>query len=191
LQIQAPWHGFLTDPLPGDHSVQLYRDEPKLVETVALFAEAGLAQGDAVVLVATPPHVEAVARRLECDGFDIEHVRHWGRLTVIDASTLLSRFTVEGQLDPEAFGAIVGELLEGAGAGGRHRVRVYGEMVDLLWKHDLDAAIRLEELWNSLIRSHPISLLCSYHLDDRHTLRLFPEPLRRAHSRQIPIEACA
>jgi MEDS: MEthanogen/methylotroph, DcmR Sensory domain len=191
LRIQAPWHDVLTNPRPRDHSVQLYRDDAGLIEALALLAGTGLAQGEAVVLVATPPHVLAVARRLQGDGFDLEQSRRSGQLTVIDAATLLARFTVDGRLDSGAFGAIAEDMLGKATAGGRRRVRVYGEMVDLLWKHDLEAATRLEELWNTIIASHPISLHCSYQLDEVDALRPFPPQLGRAHSCLMPLEASA
>ena len=49
-------------------------------------------------------------------------------------------------------------------SGPEHRtIRVYGEMVDLLWKDGLEAAaIRLETLWNQLADTHDFNLLCGY-----------------------------
>ncbi len=192
-RIQDPWHGCLSHPLPREHAVHLYRDQRGLIDALALFAGTGLFEGDAVILVATSPHVVAVTQRLEGAGFDMNEVRRWGQLSVIDAPTLLSRFMVDGLPDGAAFGAVVGETLGRAQAGGRHRrVRVYGEMVDLLWKQNLRAAIRLEELWNAVIEAHPISLLCSYCLDgESRSSFSFPGALHRAHSRLIPVEAWA
>jgi MEDS: MEthanogen/methylotroph, DcmR Sensory domain len=193
--IRPPWSRFLSHPLPGDHVVQLYREERGLVDAVALFAGAGLLEGDAFILVGTPPHVKAVSGRLAGAGFDVDAARLWAQLWVVDAATLLSRLMSNGLPDKGAFDAIVGEALHRAGAG-RRRVRVFGEMVDLLWKENLPAAIRLEELWNAAIVSHPISLLCSYCVDglaesDARSSPIFPLPLHRAHSQQIPLEAWA
>ena len=42
-------------------------------------------------------------------------------------------------------------------------MRVYGEMVDLLWNTGrADAALALEVLWNELAAQHAFSLLCGY-----------------------------
>ena len=45
-------------------------------------------------------------------------------------------------------------------------VRVYGEMVDILWQRgEQQAAIRLEEFWNELGKLQTFSLLCAYGID--------------------------
>ena len=42
-------------------------------------------------------------------------------------------------------------------------IRAYGEMVEVLWKRgQVAAAIRIENLWNDLARSHRFGLLCGY-----------------------------
>ena len=59
---------------------------------------------------------------------------------------------------------MAGGAIRKAGAGGR-RVRVFGEMVALLWEDgQREAAIRLEAAWNELARELPFSLLCAYPL---------------------------
>ena len=187
MGVLARWTDLLDDALPGEHLVQLFRREEFLAEAVTVFAGAGLKRGDAVILVATPVHVEAFCRELAAAGHDVEQARRWGQLFVVDAATLLSRLTTGAGLDGAAFAAIVGELVERARAGSSRRdVRVFGEMVDLLWKRDLAAAVQLEQLWNELIESQPVSLLCSYHLADGDTETAFPPPLCRAHTRLVP-----
>jgi len=45
-------------------------------------------------------------------------------------------------------------------------LRVYGEMVGILWKaRQFPAAIRLEQLWNKLRKSHDFDLFCAYSID--------------------------
>lgn len=42
-------------------------------------------------------------------------------------------------------------------------IRVYGEMVDVLWREgNSDGAIRLEILWNQLASAYDFALLCGY-----------------------------
>ena len=74
----------------------------------------------------------------------------------------MQRFLVDGEPDPREFERVVGGLIREAAAAGRP-VRVYGEMVALLWDAGhVNAAIALEDLWNRLARELPFSLLCAY-----------------------------
>jgi hypothetical protein len=74
-------------------------------------------------------------------------------------------------------------------ADGRYgRIRVYGEMVNLLWRHDHPATHRLEELWNDTIARLGLSLLCGYQVDGRRE-RAIPSDLQALHSHLIPLEA--
>jgi len=193
MKIQAPWKDLLVEPLAREHVVQLYRDERNLVDAVALFAGIALGKGEAVVLVATPPHVQAIEHRLEANGFCVDDVKHWGQLTVRDASEMLAGFMMNDMPDAVLFKTIIGSVLQKVAMVSRNgRVRVYGEMVNLLWRENLAAAARLETLWNDVIQAHSISLFCAYHVDGAQgERRHFPSDLRAAHSHLIPVEACS
>ena len=86
--------------------------------------------------------------------------------------------------DETLFATNVGEIIERARSGGTRKVRVFGEMVNLLWRSNTPAAIRLEELWNDLIARSELSLFCAYSTSHGH--ERFPEALRAAHSHIIP-----
>jgi hypothetical protein len=193
VSVQAPWKDLLAEPLARDHVVQLYRDERFLAEAVALFAGVGIGKADAVILVATPSHVAAIEKRLASEGFDLDGLKRWGQLTVLDAAATLSRFMVDGMPDETLFKSLIGDAIAKARQGGRYRrVRAYGEMVNLLWKDNLPAATRLEELWNDVIQAQSISLFCAYGLDrEGEAQKHFPVDLRTLHSLLIPVEACA
>ena len=74
-----------------------------------------------------------------------------GSLIVLDAQQTLDLFMRNGNVpNPHRFedsvGKLIGEVLEGR--EDRVLIRVYGEMVDVLWREGKsDAAIRLEMLW--------------------------------------------
>jgi len=190
MRIQPPWKDLLVEPLARDHVVQLYRDERFLVESVALFTGIALGKGDAVVLVSTPPHARAIEDRLEANGYCVEDVKHWGQLMLTDAAETLAGFMVHDLPDPVLFKTIIGSVIQKAATASRNgRVRVYGEMVNLLWRRNLAAAARLETLWNDVVQSHSISLFCSYHFDGERGP--FPSDLRAAHSHLIPVQAWA
>jgi anti-sigma regulatory factor (Ser/Thr protein kinase) len=83
----------------------------------------------------------------------------------LDAATAATGFIVDGSIDRAAFEAVVGAPVRRAAA--QHRgVRVYGEMVALLWAAgDVGAAMDLERLWNELAASVPFALFCAYPAD--------------------------
>jgi len=85
-----------------------------------------------------------------------------GMWLTFDASDPLSRLLVGDRPDPDAFATEIGDLIRRVADTG-HRVRVYGEMVALLWDAgQVPAAIELEALWNDLGQMVPFSLFCAY-----------------------------
>jgi len=146
------------------HAVRFYETEDFLTLEVADYAAAGLASGQATLLIVTSPHRRSVASRLVTLGVNVESVTETGHLRMLDARDTLATFMVDGAPDDDRFRAVVGAALdESHGRSPGMPVRAFGEMVDLLWKDDnIDAALRLEELWNDLARTHRFTLLCAY-----------------------------
>lgn len=153
--------------VPGSghfHAVRFYEDEQSLYRIVADFIGDGLVAGQPAVIIATPVHAEQISHELGALACDVARARASGELLLLDAKETLSTFMKDGVPDPVAFRRIVGGALNTA-TGGRPKVtlRAYGEMVDCLWKEgDVEAAIRLEVLWNQLANTHAFSLLCGY-----------------------------
>ena len=152
-------------PLTGsavNHAVHFYGADDELADSVGRYLADGIRAGDGVVVVATAPHRLAFEARLAREGLDAGRERRAGRLLTMDASGLLGGFLAGGRLDHDRFEAAASALIGHAAAGGRP-VRVYGEMVALLWDAgDIALAIELEDLWNELGARHPFSLLCGY-----------------------------
>lgn len=192
MPIHEPWRDLIVEPVARDHFVQVYRDDRVLIEAVTLFAGAALGRNEAVILVATRPHREAVEECLERDGFEVAALKSWGQLHLLDAEEVLSRFMVDGTPDEQRFKAVIRELVGTVKSGRFREVRVYGEMVNLLWSDNLPAAARLEELWNDVIQEHSISLFCAYCLDGvGEAERVFPPSLQALHTHLIPVEGAA
>ena len=63
-------------------------------------------------------------------------------------------------------------------------VRVFGEMVDLLWQSDARITQRIEELWNEVIEAHSVPLLCGYSLAGIKP-GTFPQALVDCHSHDL------
>ena len=177
----------LTDPHPGGHIVYLYTEEKQVADAVCFFASAGLRKGEAVVLVMTEAHRHPIRRRLEEEGFNLGRLERAGLLACENAEDLLSTFLVDGEPDG-LFKTKIGRMIEKAKASGGNRprrpVRVFGEMVSLLWRVNPKGTHRLEELWNEVIDIHSVPLLCAYALAGTKAAA-FPESLVACHSHAI------
>ncbi|MFL5310828.1 MAG: ATP-binding protein [Myxococcales bacterium] len=151
-------------PAASEHTVQFYEDESFLREMVARYLGAGLIDDEPVVVIATDPHRRAFQEALAAKGIDVARACAARRLTFLDARATLDSFMVDGAPDPHRFASVIGAAIDACTADREHkRVRLYGEMVDVLWREGHpQAAIRLEELWNDLGRARPFSLLCAY-----------------------------
>lgn len=161
----------LSEPPPHAHAVQFYDDEPFLLETVGFFLSAGLAAGEAALLVATPAHQQGILNRMDKEAR--ERAIASGQLLLIDAEAMLARFMRGDEPMESAFEAAVAHVVDGllagqwgveaAARGLPKRVRAFGEMVDLLWKRgNSAAALRLEEYWNRAMSRYDLVLLCGY-----------------------------
>ena len=144
----------------SSHSVYFYEDDTFLIDKVTDFARVGLLQQETVIIVATDQHRGELRTKLT-----EEAIGPWtppGRNYVaLDASETLALFMQNGWPDERLFLKVMGQIIN-SGAG-TTRVRIYGEMVALLWADGNHlAAIHLERLWNKLAEQRDFSLLCGY-----------------------------
>jgi hypothetical protein len=149
-------------PSPCGHLVQFYAEEPRLLDTLETFIAAGLLAGEAVILIATPPHLHALEARLQARGLDLVAARHDNRYLPNGAQDVMDRFIVDGWPDAERFHAFLEPTLDRARGKGR-KVRAFGEMVAVLWAAGRrEAAIELERLWSQVCERGQLTLLCAY-----------------------------
>ncbi len=142
--------------------MQIYADQQLFVDALEGFASSGLRAGDAVIIIATEPHRRALAQRLRQRGFALDQARADERYLALDAAESLGRFMLDGWPDEARFNDWVGGLITRAAGSGR-RVRTFGEMVALLWKHGQPAAaLELERLWDEPCRQAGLWLFCAY-----------------------------
>jgi hypothetical protein len=184
------WTAFLRRADACTHGVQIYDDLDDLARSVAAYLAAGFDAGEPGLVVATPEHVERFEAELDAAGWYAEQLRRNGLLRVEDADATLERILVDGYPSAAAAEVVIGGLLDELAERFPNRTtRVFGEMVDLLSaRGEAEAAISLEELWNSLAWSRSFSLLCGYQLDlfDREAqVATLPE-ICRTHSHVLP-----
>jgi PAS domain S-box-containing protein len=89
-----------------------------------------------------------------------------GRYIAPDASETLSKIMLDGMPDAGLFELTIGGIISGARSflkNGHSEIAIFGEMVALLSAQGkIEAAIRLEQLWNDLATKHSFSLRCAY-----------------------------
>jgi len=177
----------LANPPYHSHVVYPYTNDQHLVDAVGFYTASGLDRGGAVILITTEAHRSAIKRYLKSDGH-VEVLEASGQLSFLDAAELMSTFMVDGNPDPKIFKVGIRTLIEQASRDertGRNReVRLFGEMVSLLWPINTPAAERLEELGNEVIEEYSIPILCAYSLNGPGRSQL-PESLIKAHSHSI------
>jgi signal transduction histidine kinase/ActR/RegA family two-component response regulator len=155
-----------------EHIVQFYENEAAVCDSVAQFLGDGLVRGEAVLVVAGEKNRRGISAALRNGGHDPDQARAEGRFTELDAEDTLGSF-MQGDLrrgmpDDASFRRAIGRALDRARS---HRpelkLRVYGEMVDILTARGNEAATaRLEELWNDLGGTRSFQLYCGYSLNN-------------------------
>ncbi|HEV3485250.1 MAG TPA: MEDS domain-containing protein, partial [Vicinamibacterales bacterium] len=163
-----------TEPPSSPHIVKFYDSEQSLYSIVGEFLAEGANAGDPLIVIARSSRHDALAEALRARGCDPS-----GHC-FLDAEETLARFMAgplpDARLFDDSVGALVREL------GGRGAVRAYGEMVDVLWQNgNPEGAVRLEELWNDLLRRHALRLFCAYPLGN----------FRKASDRELFDAVCA
>jgi hypothetical protein len=154
------------------HEVQFYSDDEDLLERVAHFVARAINAGNPALVIATAPHRKDLVQRLKAEGADVDAAIRRGTYVSLDAAHSLSTFMVNGWPDQvrfsEGFGKYV-EAISKAAMTEHPRVAIFGEGVALLWAEGKrDAAIRVEQLCNDLVKTHDVDMLCAYPFSNFH-----------------------
>jgi hypothetical protein len=144
------------------HGVHFYDSTDAIARVVTAFLGAGFVTGEPAVVIATPPHRNAIARALSAVSFSIDALQESGLLLLMDARATLSAIMPGGMPDAARFESMAGHAIDRADAPAR-TIRVYDEMVNLLWQDGgADDAIALERLWDQLTVDRQCLLLCGH-----------------------------
>jgi DNA-binding NarL/FixJ family response regulator len=158
-------------PLPPQkvairHEVSFYPDDAAFVHGFARLVESALKVGNAVIAVIAEPHHANMLKTLRGTGTDVDAALENGSYTQLDVIQTLSKLMVNDLPDPDRCAKLIGDLILKASkaASGEHpRVAICGECSPtLLAEGNVEAAIRLEHLWNEITRNHNADTLCGY-----------------------------
>jgi hypothetical protein len=186
------WDRVVAGAAPCDHIVQFYEDQDFLNRAVCRFAGTALANGEGIILVPTLTHWNAFHPLLEAEGVDVDAAQKRGQLTVVYADELLPRIMGDAMPDSSVVLDLAADVIGQARSGGRYgKVRLWGEMVNVLWERgNVAASMGLEDLFDQVANKHDIAVFCSYFMDNfkgevhAHTLPRLSEN----HSHLIPVE---
>jgi len=172
--------------VPREHFVQFYAEDAHLIDSVGEFVLREMQEGAASIVIATPAHAAALERFWTRQGLDLSACRDTGQYTLLDAESTLARLMADGWPQASLFQEVI-ETVVASPARKFPRVVAFGEMVNLLWEEArYSAAIRLEELWNDLLKRHPLALYCGY----RQNSEIVPSEMVQSacaqHSRVLP-----
>lgn len=147
------------------HTVQFYESDKFLIDSLSEYAVNCLEKGETLIIVATKNHLKLLEARLSrTKSIDFELCQINGQFLAFDARKTLKKFMTDNMPDKERFLEIAGSMLERASLA-RQPVRVFGEMVDLLWADgNRKAAIQLEKFWNEAADKYEFSLFCAYNI---------------------------
>jgi hypothetical protein len=176
---------------PAMHMVQFYgADERLLVRNIARYIWDGYDRGSGALAVLGRDHKLASLKELQHAGVGEDDLRR-ANVSFLDAYETLSRIRVDGRPDPGLFDTIVGRAVRELSARSRDgKPRVYGEMVGIAWRAGQYAtAVRLEQLWNRLLKTTPFSLFCAYPVSvfDEHFKRGSMDGPLCAHTHVVPM----
>jgi hypothetical protein len=155
------------------HEVEFYPDDGAFVDGFARFVKATLTAGNVAVVIATESHRADILQRLKADAVDLEAAAKQGKYIQFDAVGTLATFMVNDMPDPIKCERAVSDLIKGTAEARKTdhaRVAICGECAPtLLVQGNPEAAMRLEYLWDEIIRRRDTDTLCGY------LLSAFPE----------------
>ena len=176
-----------------EHFVQFYEADGFLLDSLSGFIGRAIHADDGALVVATEAHRNGLDELLQANGLNVTTAKARGQYLSLDAAETLSKFMVDGAPEPGRFNEFMGGVIATV-TDGRPRISAFGEMVALLWAEgNHAAAIRLEELWNDLQRTHSFSLFCAYPMNGLGGERFIEATgsVCKVHSRVIPAESYA
>jgi DNA-binding NarL/FixJ family response regulator len=152
------------------HEVQFYSDDAVFLDRFSHFIAGALGAGDVAIVVATESHRDSLAQRLNAQGLDLDAALRCGTYIPLDVAKTLSTFMVNDMPDSNRFFEVVGNLIRVATKRGKTehpRIAACGECAPLLWAEGkVDAAIRLERLWDEIATTYEVDILCGYALSN-------------------------
>ena len=151
---------------PRCHEAAFYDDDVSMLDGLARFAAASLTSGQTVVVVITAQRRAELEAKMRARGIDIDLAIREQKYLPLDVLEMLSAIMTDGWPDEARFWNTVMSLLARvatASAADHPRLAACGEGAAFLVKHGrVDAAIRMESLWDEFARACHVDTFCPY-----------------------------
>ena len=148
------------------HEIQFYSNHSILLDSFARFMNTALKSGGSTILVVNETYRNNILQMLKARAFNIYDFIVRRRSMHLDPVDLAAEVMVSGIPDPNRFSKVVGDLIYaavGTAQAPHPHVSVCVDLTGhLIAKHDLQSAVRFEELWDRLAKTHSINILCAY-----------------------------
>jgi len=157
---------------PHRHELLMFSDDTVLLDSFTRFIATALKADNAAIALVTKSHQESLRQRLRAEGVDTDGAIQQGTFILLDVADTLATLLVDGLPDPvrflEDFSGLIKEAAKAAKAE-HPRVAFCGECLGRLWAEGkTDAAIRLEQGCDELVKTHEVDILCAYPLRSFH-----------------------
>jgi DNA-binding NarL/FixJ family response regulator len=148
------------------HEAGFYSDETSLLDAYTRFAETALAAGSTLLFAGTESRRAALQQRLRGAGFNVGPLVSGGRVVLLDEERVLSSILVNGAVTDASLRRVAVPLILRAQAASHGRVAACGGLSGRLLMYGKPVeAIRLERLWDGLVKEHQLDMLCGYAID--------------------------
>jgi hypothetical protein len=142
----------------SNHVLQIYENDGVFLDALTGFVVSLVHSDEVAAVIATRSHLNALEYRLESYGIDVEALISNNKFLPLDAEETLSEFMVNDWPNEILFKKTISELF-----GDNKKIRIFGEMVAMLWTDGKkQAAMELELLFNKLWKHNRFSLFCAY-----------------------------
>jgi len=153
---------FWNDIARFDHVLQLYENDVIFIDTLIGFVESTIRANQIAIVIATNSHLTALEAQLENHGHTIEKLIADHIFIPVSAEDTLDEVFVDDSVDENRFMQVLSNFLDHA-KHNQKKVRVFGEMVALLWAQgNKDAALQLEHVANRISKQEAFIRYCAY-----------------------------
>lgn len=151
------------------HVVTFQPDDESLTAEYERFAASSLRAGKSVIAVCDAARRRELARRFTAQHIDIDALAAADRYIAIDPSDVVTPLMVDGMPDDTLFWKAAITLIGRAARASRlspPAVAAFGDAAPGLWRAgQVDAAVRLEQLWDEFIQVFNVEVVCGYAMD--------------------------
>ncbi len=151
------------------HAVHFHGDDTSWLDATANVLIAALRRGDIVATALVQANGDALALRMNAQGWNVADLRARHLYVVFDAEEAATQVLRAGRANVDAVAEMVATLENArtaSAAGRRAHLTLVGEIAAVLCRRgNSEAALDLERMWDDVTRSLPIFTICAYPTD--------------------------